>query len=81
MRLDIRRVKLNAQGRDRQGRYWGTGERLYYCPQVAEKREEVAAWFMEDPYCRARDLKFAREIFKARMERMSKPGHQRSAWV
>lgn len=81
MRLTIRRVKLNAQGYDRRGRYYGAGERLYYCPEVDDKREEVSCYFREDPFIRTNDLRFARECFKARMERMSKPGHAKGAWV
>lgn len=77
MRLTIRRVKLDRQGYDCQGRYWGTGERLYFCPEVDDMREETSVYYREPSHVRAPDLKSAREIFKDRMYRMDRPGCKR----
>jgi hypothetical protein len=63
--------------------YWGVGDRLYAC--VSEEAEQV--WedcyyaFREPLVCRAKDHIEARAIFKARLERMAKPGHLKGAWV
>lgn len=69
MRLTIRRIKLNRDGYDSQGRYWGAGERFYYCPTIDESGARERAW----PHnavksaCRAPDVTTAREIFQARL--------------
>lgn len=77
MRLTIRRIKLDSQGYDRHGRYYGVGDRLYYCPEVSEMRALTSVYYLEPDECRANDLQEARAIFKARMERMDRPGCKR----
>ena len=64
MKLTVRRVRLDAQGYDSKGKYWGTGLPLYYCPELADARSPL---FYGDAYVRARNSGEARRIFKKLM--------------
>ena len=76
MKLTVRRIKLNSQGYNKHGFYWGAGERLYCCPEISELREATSVFYVEGDFCRAPNQHVAREIFKARAERMLKhPKH------
>lgn len=72
MKITVHRIRLNSQGYDARGRYWGQGERLYHCPEVEEARDVTWFYFREHSECRAKDVKAAREIFRSRLERMAK---------
>lgn len=73
-RLTIQRIKLDRGGYDSRGRYWGVGDRLYTCPELADLRERVRVMYRESSEVRAVDLKQAREILTARFTRLNMPG-------
>lgn len=60
--IKVLRVKLDRYGYARDGRYWGQGEPLYYCPEVAEMRSPL---FYSVAYERATDHRAARLAFQA----------------
>ena len=72
MKLTIRRVKLDCMGYEAsgyaKGRYWGVGDRLYYCPELDEVRSETSIRECNEPHARAPDLAAARRVFTRRME-------------
>ncbi len=71
MGITVRRVKLDAGGYDDTGRYWGTGKRLYYCPEIVDIK---GASFYNDAHTRADDNFAARDVFEQTMERLKRAG-------
>lgn len=61
------RIKLDAQGYDRDGKYWGVGQPLFFCSDAAEV--DPTRWF-ETAYCRATDAVEASSIFSRRLGKL-----------
>lgn len=76
MGITVRRIRIDSQGYAYgtyfgNGVYFGVGEPLYYCPEIAELRGETSVNWVESAFQRAKNVGEARMVFKGRMERMA----------
>lgn len=72
-RLHVRRISINKDGYDSNGRYWGIGERLYWCSDIADMS---IAW-QSRSYIRAKDFSAAHKAFREVMDLIEQREHDK----